>query len=162
MGRPRNIAAAIFVFGLIVGWVVGPAHCKVKVQLHYMPPGVDYQIPGGDRVRYFTLDMYKKLLQMDHELWVASQQIETLSKMYSNFTEMLKQKDLLIDSKNKEIKIYAGRADRVTKLWYKSEEALAKERDKFSWSSFGLGLGIGAGAAAIAISAVVIAVSTSK
>ena len=156
MGRLGCLAAAcVIAFST-------PAAAKVKVQLHIMDPGAKLVLSSGVEVRYFTLEPYKKLLEMDNELWLARKKLETVGEIEANLRRIIDDKDKLLLSKQTECNVYRERSERLYKKWSDAETALSKERSKFSWSSFGIGLGVGSGITAIAVTAIIISVKVAK
>jgi hypothetical protein len=152
MGRLGSFTAAL----LIV--LSTPAAAQVKVQLHIMPPGVKLKLDSGVEVRYFTLEPYKKLLDMDKELWLARQKVESFVQVEKGLRGIIEDKDKLILSLQTSMNIMTTRSERLGEKWKTCEKGLVKARSKFSWGSFGIGLGIGSGITALTITAIVIAV----
>jgi hypothetical protein len=153
--------ASIWAFAVVLA-VAAQASAVEKVQTHYIDPGVEYQLPSGETVRYYTFSAYKMLLKVDFDLWATSQQTSEYQKMLGGFSDMLKLKDQLIESKQAEVNVYMTRSERLQDAWGKCQEALAKEKDGFSWTSFGLGLGIGAGVTAVVVTGMVIFFAVNK
>ena len=135
---------------------------KLQVQLHYIDPGIECPLPGGEIARCYSLTAYKTLLKADYELWIINQQVDEYGKMFGGLSDMLKLKDNLVESKQHELEIYMERSDRLQADWNQCEGDLTKERNDFSWPSFGLGIAIGGSVVAVVTAGIVVAILIHK
>jgi len=140
-----------------------PAILVLLLSLPALADPVSYRlkiIPKGERkdqLQCFTLEEYKQLLVVDHELFTKRQEslvqqtkIKLLRESNQNLQEQVK---LVLDN----VRIESQEKDRLTEKWIETDRQLQEEKAKgapmWSWV-----LGIGGGAALLTAAGILIGV----
>lgn len=105
---------------------------------YYMPTGVLCQL-GDDGLACFTLEEYKKLLEMDSELFTEKEKTKEKDSIIENQGLIIQQKDVLITTLEKDKTILEGQSERLGEKW---RDCLA-ESEGIPWSSLGWGIAAG-------------------
>jgi hypothetical protein len=113
-----------------------------------MPAGVICNVTE-DGLACFTLKEYTKLLEMDNELFTEKEKIKEKDSIISNQGLIIQQKDVVIQSLEKDNKILAGQVERIGNKWQKCLD----ESEGFPWDTvfWGAGAGVIVGVAAAVV-----------
>lgn len=104
----------------------------------YMPTGLFCQI-GEEGMTCFTLEEYKKLLEMDHKLHTEEQKAIEYTSIIENQGLIIQQKDVLIESLEKDKTILEQQSERLGEKW----RTCLNESEGFPWDTVFWGAGAG-------------------
>lgn len=142
MRASRDVAAfviMVLLFFLVASEAFGQ-ECRERTlsnQPHYMPTGLFCEI--GDGMTCFNLDEYKRLLLMDTELYTEKEKVRELNKIVENQGLIIRQKDLIIGTLDKDKEILREQNERIGEKW----RTCLEEQEGVPWSSIGLGAAAG-------------------
>jgi len=118
---------------------------RVVVDIHVIPMGrtITYQ---GEKYRGFTLEEFKTLLALDHELHIARKQLKLVDDLKLSWNNLLGEKDKIIESLKEDVATYKGRSDRLEGKWETCEDEhdAIQLTDWLPWTIAGLGVVAGA------------------
>jgi hypothetical protein len=105
----------------------------LTVELHYMPPGTSLELPTKEEVKYYTFEEYKKLLRMDYELWLLTQQIEDFKKLEDSHAKQVTQLDLVVTTLNNDKATLNARLKRTEQNWHDAEKRAVEAAGGSTW-----------------------------
>ena len=117
------------------------AECQqrtLSVRPFYMPTGQFCKVTAEGMV-CFTLEEYKKLLEMDKDLYAEKQKAVERDKIIENQVLILRQKDLTIDLLEQDKQVLTERSDRLAVKW---KECL-DDNEALPWGALLWGTGTG-------------------
>lgn len=104
----------------------------------FMPTGLFCQI-GEEGMTCFTLEEYKKLLEMDHGLHIEKEKGLEKDKIIENQGLIIQQKDVMIRTLEKDKKVLEGQVERLGDKW----QTCLDESEGFPWDTMFWGIGAG-------------------
>lgn len=137
--------------------IVPPALSLAHPPLFRLPEGKRVEV-SGEILQGYTLSEMKILLKMDVDLESFSEQLPKIKAALDAAEKALKAKDVMLESKDKQISLLVQDRDRITEKW-SQENKLRHEcenKPKFgSWIAWGIAAVLGATAIALGITLVV-------
>jgi hypothetical protein len=96
----------------------------VTVEFKLLPPGRDGLVEGVGRARYYQLDEYLKLAELDSELYLLRKDYEAVTKVGEILHEQIETRDQESAACMKELDLMADRSARLLNKWHTCENAL--------------------------------------
>jgi ElaB/YqjD/DUF883 family membrane-anchored ribosome-binding protein len=103
-----------------------------------MPTGLFCKI-GDDGMTCFTLEEYKKLLEMDHALHIEKEKAREKDSIITNQGLIIQQKDAVIVTLEKDKDVLEEQVTRLGEKW----RTCLEESEGIPWSSIGWGAAVG-------------------
>jgi len=104
----------------------------------YVPTGMLCQV-GEEKKTCYTLEEFKKLLEVDHDLYTEKEKSKEKDSIISNQGLLLQQKDLVIEFLEKDKKVLDGQVTRLGEKW----QTCLDENEGFPWDTMFWGVGAG-------------------
>lgn len=103
-----------------------------------MPTGLFCEIGDGG-MTCFTLEEYKKLLEIDHALFIEKEKTREKDSIITNQGFIIQQKDVVIEMLEKDKTILSDQSTRLGEKW----QTCLDESQGVPWSSIGWGVAAG-------------------
>jgi len=102
-----------------------PPEPSLADQLRHIPLGKPLELQlelGKELVRYFTLEEFKVLMDVDFRLQAADRQIEVYSDIDVKYGDIVKKKDEIITGLERDKEVLGARSLRMEDNWHKAEK----------------------------------------
>jgi hypothetical protein len=109
---------------LALAFALALSAAPVEVDVHYMPLGTALTLQTGEQVRYFGFEEYKRLLQLDGDLWAANKNLALYRDLDLRYQGVLNMKDSIIEAYKNDRVILDERLKRSDENWHSAEKKL--------------------------------------